>query len=84
MSIHSSLVIKAGLNRQRSVLNRMERIEKLAGEGRWREGDSVYKLPKVRTLVLKKKAKEKKKEEDAGKDAKDKKTEKKAEKKAGK
>lgn len=64
MSLHRSLVAKSGLSRQRSVLSRMERLERLTSEGRWREGDSVFKLPKVRTFILKKKAKVKKKKDD--------------------
>ena len=49
MSIHKSLKLKNSLARQRSVLTRWERIEKLKDEDRWSEGDSVMGLPKVRT-----------------------------------
>ena len=49
MSIHKSLKLKNSLARQRSVLTRWERIEKLKDEERWTEGDSVMGLPKVRT-----------------------------------
>lgn len=49
MSIHKSLKLKNSLARQRSVLTRWERIEKLREEERWTEGDSVTGLPKVRT-----------------------------------
>lgn len=49
MSIHKSLKLKNTLMRQRSVLTRWERIEKLKEVDRWREGDSVLGLPKVRT-----------------------------------
>lgn len=49
MSIHQSLKLKNTLARQRSVLTRWERIEKLREEDRWTEGDSVMGLPKVRT-----------------------------------
>ncbi|MHC5010924.1 MAG: small basic protein [Planctomycetota bacterium] len=49
MSIHKSLKLKNTLVRQRSVLSRWERIEKLKETERWNEGDSVLGLPKVRT-----------------------------------
>jgi small basic protein (TIGR04137 family) len=49
MSIHKSLKLKNTLERQRSVLTRWERIEKLEEQDRWEEGDSPLGLPKVRT-----------------------------------
>ena len=49
MSIHKSLKLKNSLARERSVLTRWERIEKLMDQDRWKEGDSVLGLPKVRT-----------------------------------
>jgi small basic protein (TIGR04137 family) len=50
MSIHSSLRGVDTLVGQRSVLTRMERIEKLAKDGKFDpEADSPYGLPKVRT-----------------------------------
>jgi small basic protein (TIGR04137 family) len=49
MSMHKSLKLKNTLVRQRSVLSRWERILKLQDAGRWKEGDSVLGLPKVRT-----------------------------------
>ena len=49
MSIHKSLKLKNTLQRQRSVLSRWERIEKLMEQDRFKEGDSVLGLPKVRT-----------------------------------
>ncbi|MFH1021820.1 MAG: small basic protein [Planctomycetota bacterium] len=55
MSIHPSLVIKGILVRQRNVLARSERVSKLLGEERWKEGDSVYGLPKVKVVRIKKK-----------------------------
>ncbi len=65
MSIHKSLKLKNTLARQRSVLTRWERIEKLIDQERWSEGDPVTGLPKVRTKfkVRRKKAKD---EEDEG------------------
>lgn len=49
MSIHKSLKLKNTLQRQRSVLTRWERIEKLTEQDRFKDGDSVLGLPKVRT-----------------------------------
>ena len=61
MTLDKSLKVRAGLARQRSVLKRVERLEKLKESDRWSEGASVFGLPKVRVqkLVLKKKKKEK-------------------------
>jgi small basic protein (TIGR04137 family) len=49
MSIHKSLKKKSGLVGTRSVLSRWERIVKLTDDGRWKAGDQVTGLPKVRT-----------------------------------
>jgi len=50
MSIHSSLKGVNTLVGERSVLSRVERIEKLAKDGKFDvEDGSVYGLPKVRT-----------------------------------
>ena len=59
MTLDKSLKVRAGLARQRSVLKRVERLEKLKESDRWSEGASVFGLPKVRVqkLVLKKKKK---------------------------
>jgi small basic protein (TIGR04137 family) len=63
MSIHSSLRGADSLKGERSVLKRVERIEKLAKDGKFdSEEDSVWGIPKVRTkfkVVSAKKAKEK-------------------------
>ena len=63
MSIHKSLKLKNTLVRQRSVLSRWERIEKLKEEDRWTEGDSVLGLPKVRTKFKVRSRKAQKREE---------------------
>lgn len=65
MTIDKSLKVRRGLIRSRSVLTRAERIAKLADADRWKEGDSVLGLPKVRVqrVTLKKKKKVKKEEE---------------------
>jgi small basic protein (TIGR04137 family) len=49
MSIHKSLRQKSTLVRARSVLTRWERILKLKDQERWKDGDPVTGLPKVRT-----------------------------------
>jgi len=53
MSMDKSLVSKGKLKRQRSVLTRAERIERLIEEERWEEEQSVFGLPKVKTRVIK-------------------------------
>ncbi len=63
MGIHRSLVLKSRLKRPRSVLTRAERLEILKETGRWKDGSSVFGLPKVRTVQAK--AKKKKKEKAA-------------------
>lgn len=61
MTIDKSLKIKAGGTANRSVLTRVERLEKLVETGRWTgEEDSPYGLPKVRVRKLQMKKKKKK------------------------
>lgn len=60
MSIDKSLKTMGKLVRQRNVLTRPERIKYLMDEGLWDEKKSVYGLPKVKIVKLKKKAKVKK------------------------
>lgn len=65
MSMDKSLISKGKLKRQRSVLTRAERIERLIEEERWDEERSVFGLPKVKTLLVrrgKKKAEEEEEE----------------------
>jgi len=60
MSIHSSLRTRGKLVRERNVWTRLERILFLEREGKRKEEDSIYGLPKVRTRLksaAKKKAK---------------------------
>lgn len=66
MTIDKSLKIAAGASKQRNVLTRAERLNRLIEMDRWKEGDSIYGLPKVRVqkLALKKKKKVKKEEEE--------------------
>lgn len=67
MTIDKSLKVKVGSIRARNVLTRGERIARLKEAERWKEGDSVIGLPKVRVfkLSLKKKKKAKAGEEGA-------------------
>jgi small basic protein (TIGR04137 family) len=60
MSIHSSLKVSGSSGGNRNVWTRMERILALQKDGRWKDGDKVEGLRKVRTRF---KAKAKKKEE---------------------
>ena len=60
MSIDKSLISKSKLVRQRNVLTRPERIKHLTDEGLWDEKKSVYGLPKVKIVKIKKKVKVKK------------------------
>ena len=67
MSIHRSLRSKSKLKRQRNVLTRMERVEKLTDQGRWHEGDPVFGLPALKVVKVKTgKKKKKEKEAEAG------------------
>ncbi len=66
MSIDKSLKRKSAIVRQRSVLNREERIKQLQSEERWQEGRSPFGLPKVKVVkIVLKKAKKAKTEEAA-------------------
>lgn len=64
MTIDKSLRVRKGLMKNRSVLTRAERIAKMVDAERWKEGDAVFGIPKVRVLklTLKKKKKAKKEE----------------------
>lgn len=67
MAIDKSLKVKAGATANRSVLTRVERIEKLRETECWSDDSTPYGLPKVRVrkLTMKKKKKVKKDDEDA-------------------
>lgn len=67
MTLDKSLKVRAGMARVRSVFNRAERLERLKQAERWKDGDPILGLPKVRVpkLAMKKKKKEKKEEEGA-------------------
>jgi small basic protein (TIGR04137 family) len=66
MTIDKSLRVKRGASRNRSVLTRVERLQRLKEADRWKEGDSPLGLPKVRVrkMTIKKKKKKKEGEED--------------------
>lgn len=53
MSIHPSLTISEKEKKVRSVLKRSERIKQMQEKSKWKQGDSVYGLPKLKTLRIK-------------------------------
>ena len=53
MSIHRSLASRSKLKRQRNVLSRVERIERMVDQGRWNAGDTVFGLPALKVLKIK-------------------------------
>ncbi len=53
MSIHPSLAISEKDKKQRSVLKRSERIRMMKEKGEWKEGDDIYRLPKIKTIRIK-------------------------------
>jgi len=64
MSLHRSLRSTNTLARHRNVLTRVERLDKLQDSKRWSpEEDSVFGLPKVRSM--KRVARKKKKKDQA-------------------
>ena len=70
MSIDKSLKRKSGMNTNRSVLTRTERILKMLESGTFPDGQSPFGIPKTRVqkVVLKKKAKKEAAEGDAAAD----------------
>jgi small basic protein (TIGR04137 family) len=52
MSIHPSLTISEKDKKARSVLKRIERIRQMQEKGNWKSGDSVYGLPKIKSLRI--------------------------------
>ncbi|MBU1727669.1 MAG: small basic protein [Candidatus Omnitrophica bacterium] len=53
MSIHPSLAISEKDKKPRSVLKRSERIRSMMEKGKWKEGSSVFGLPKIKTVRIK-------------------------------
>jgi small basic protein (TIGR04137 family) len=68
MSLHKSLKVKDALKRERNVWSRYERLLVLEKDKRWKDGDSVFGLPKVRTRYKARKKKSKKEEEKSEKE----------------
>ena len=66
MTLDKSLKIRMGKMRNRNVLTRAERIQKLVEAERWSGGDSVIGLPKVRVQKVSLKKKKKVKKDDEG------------------
>lgn len=62
MSVDKSLRTKGKLVRPRNVFTRIERIKILKGEGKWEPTMSVFGIPKVKAVKLKRKTKSEKKE----------------------
>ena len=70
MTMDKSLRTRKGLSRNRSVLNRAERITRLQQADKWQEGaTNPFGLPKVRVYKLSMKKKKKRKEEEEGAEA---------------
>ena len=53
MSIHPSLSSSAKAKKVRSVLKRAERLKILMEKDSWKEGQSIFALPKIKTMRLK-------------------------------
>jgi small basic protein (TIGR04137 family) len=59
MSMHPSLKATEKGKKARSVLKRIERIKSMMDKEKWKEGDPVYGLPKIKTIKIKIMKKEK-------------------------
>lgn len=64
MSVHPSLSSKGKSKRTRSVLKRFERLKELLEKEKWKAGNSIFGLPKVKTM--RRKLKKAKKAAEAG------------------
>ncbi len=73
MTIDKSLKIRAGGIKQRNVLTRAERLQKLIELDRWDDGDGILGMPKVRVQKISLKKKKKVKKDEAADDPKAKK-----------
>ena len=49
MSLHSSLKSANKIVAKRNVLKRFERIDTLRKQGKWKDGDRAYGLPKTKS-----------------------------------
>ena len=48
MSLHATLKIRGAIGARRNVLKRFERIDILKDEGRYKDGQKVWGLPKTK------------------------------------
>lgn len=53
MSMHPTLKASSKHKKQRSVLKRTERLKIMSEKEEWKLGDSVYGLPKIKTIKFK-------------------------------
>jgi len=53
MSIHPSLSSSAKVKKSRSVLKRAERLKILMDKDSWKQGQSIFGLPKIKTIRIK-------------------------------
>jgi len=51
MSMHPSLKSATKIATKRNVLKRFERVDILKEEGKWKEGDRAYGLPKTKPRI---------------------------------
>jgi small basic protein (TIGR04137 family) len=49
MSRHPSFGKGSKIKQERNVLKRFERVDVLKKKGRWKDGDSVFRLPKTKS-----------------------------------
>ncbi len=49
MSMHRSFGKGSNIKAKRNVMKRYERIDALKQKGKWKEGNSVYGLPKTKS-----------------------------------
>ena len=61
MSIDKNFKLKSKLVRPRNVFTRVERIKMLKEEGKWEPTMSVFGIPKVKSVKIKRKGKSEKK-----------------------
>jgi small basic protein (TIGR04137 family) len=59
MSMHPSLKASEKGKKARSVLKRIERLKSMIDKEKWKDGDPVYGLPKLKTIKIKIMKKEK-------------------------
>lgn len=50
MSVHPSLKTKGAVSERRNVMKRFERIDQLKKEGRFKDGDNAWGLPKTKPI----------------------------------